>query len=88
VAEREPFLADIKTEDDFKFDKHRIDRLIVGSPEDCIESIRKFQEAIDLDYMIMSFRVAAGPSFEQELDCIRRFGSDVIPAFKEVPATA
>jgi hypothetical protein len=32
--------------------------------------------------MILSFRVAAGPSFEEELKCIRRFGADVIPAFK------
>ena len=46
-------------EDDFKFDNHRIDRLIVGSPEDCIEQIQKFQDAIDMDYLIMSFRVAA-----------------------------
>jgi hypothetical protein len=35
----------------------------------------------------MSFRVAAGPSFEQELACLRRFGAEVIPAFKPV-ATA
>ena len=49
VAEREPFLEGISKEDDFKFDRHRIDRLIVGSPEDCIESIRKFQDAIDLE---------------------------------------
>jgi alkanesulfonate monooxygenase SsuD/methylene tetrahydromethanopterin reductase-like flavin-dependent oxidoreductase (luciferase family) len=88
VADREPLLAGIQTEDDFKFDKHRIDRLIVGSPDDCIESIRAFQKALDMDYLILSFRVAAGPSLEQELDCIRRFGSDVIPAFKPVAATA
>jgi alkanesulfonate monooxygenase SsuD/methylene tetrahydromethanopterin reductase-like flavin-dependent oxidoreductase (luciferase family) len=88
VAEREPFLEGISKEDDFKFDRHRIDRLIVGSPEDCIESIRKFQETIDPNYMIMSFRVAAGPSFEQELECIRRFGTEVIPAFKSVPASS
>jgi alkanesulfonate monooxygenase SsuD/methylene tetrahydromethanopterin reductase-like flavin-dependent oxidoreductase (luciferase family) len=89
VAEREPFLEGITKEDDFKFDRHRIDRLIVGSPEDCIESIRAFQDAVDMNYLIMSFRVAAGPSHEQELECIRRFGRDVIPAFKAVtPGTA
>ncbi|HWF52853.1 MAG TPA: LLM class flavin-dependent oxidoreductase [Solirubrobacteraceae bacterium] len=81
VAEFEPFLADVKTEDDFKFDNHLVDRLIVGSPEDCIASIRKFQDAIDMDYLIMTFRQTEGPGFEQELECIRRFGRDVIPAF-------
>ena len=41
---------------------------------------------LDLDYLIMSFRVAQGPSFEEELECIRRFGREVIPAFKSVAA--
>jgi alkanesulfonate monooxygenase SsuD/methylene tetrahydromethanopterin reductase-like flavin-dependent oxidoreductase (luciferase family) len=81
VAEREPLLADIKQESDFHFDKHRIDRLIVGSPQDCIEQIRAFQEAIEMEYLILSFRVANGPSHEQELECLRRFGAEVIPAF-------
>jgi alkanesulfonate monooxygenase SsuD/methylene tetrahydromethanopterin reductase-like flavin-dependent oxidoreductase (luciferase family) len=83
VAEREPFLEGISAEQDFKFDRHRIDRLIVGSPEDCIGSIQAFRDAIDPDYLIMSFRVAAGPSLEQELECIRRFGAEVIPAFRD-----
>ena len=65
------------------FDKHRVDRLIVGSPDDCIASIRAFQEALGIDYLILSMRVAAGPSHELELEAIRRFGRDVIPAFKD-----
>lgn len=83
VADREPFLKDIKTEDDFKFDRHRIDRLIVGSPQDCIEQIQAYRDAIDLEYLIISFRVASGPSHEEELECLRRFGAEVIPAFKD-----
>jgi hypothetical protein len=31
---------------------------------------------------IMSFRMAAGPAHDLELECIRRFGRDVIPAFR------
>lgn len=82
VAEFEPFLADIKSEDDFKFENHLKDRLIVGTPEDCIGQIKKFQDAIDMDYLIMTFRHTVGPSFEEELKCVRRFGRDVIPAFR------
>ena len=70
-----PFIADIKAEEDFKFEQHHIDRLIVGGPEDCIEKIRQFQEVLDPDYLVMSFRVALGPSFEEELECVRRFGA-------------
>jgi hypothetical protein len=35
-----------------------------------------------MDYLIMSFREPHGPSFEAELECIERFGREVIPAFR------
>jgi alkanesulfonate monooxygenase SsuD/methylene tetrahydromethanopterin reductase-like flavin-dependent oxidoreductase (luciferase family) len=82
VADREPFLAGVREESDFRFDTHRIDRLVAGSPEDCIAAIERFRDALGMDYLIMSFRMAAGPAHEQELACIRRFGRDVIPAFR------
>lgn len=82
VADREPFLKGVEKEDDFKFDRHRVDRLIVGSPSDCIESIRRFEQELHMSYLIMSFRVAAGPSLEKELECLERFGAEVIPAFR------
>jgi alkanesulfonate monooxygenase SsuD/methylene tetrahydromethanopterin reductase-like flavin-dependent oxidoreductase (luciferase family) len=82
VADREPFLAGVREESDFGFDTHRIDRLVAGSPEDCIAAIQRFRDALDMDYLIMSFRMAAGPAHEEELACIRRFGRDVIPAFR------
>jgi alkanesulfonate monooxygenase SsuD/methylene tetrahydromethanopterin reductase-like flavin-dependent oxidoreductase (luciferase family) len=58
------------------------DRLVVGSPDDCIAAISELRDALRMDYLIMSFRMAAGPAHEQELECIRRFGRDVIPAFR------
>ncbi len=83
VLDKEPFLANVKQESDFLFDQHRRDRLIVGSPEDCIAQIEEYREAIDPEYMILSFRVAHGPSHELELECLRRFGAEVIPHFKQ-----
>jgi alkanesulfonate monooxygenase SsuD/methylene tetrahydromethanopterin reductase-like flavin-dependent oxidoreductase (luciferase family) len=82
VADREPFLAGVKEESDFRFETHRIDRLVAGSPDDCIEAITKLRDTLRMDYLIMSFRMAAGPAHEEELRCIRRFGRDVIPAFR------
>jgi alkanesulfonate monooxygenase SsuD/methylene tetrahydromethanopterin reductase-like flavin-dependent oxidoreductase (luciferase family) len=82
VADREPLLAGVKEESDFRFETHRIDRLVVGSPDDCIAAISELRDALRMDYLIMSFRMAAGPAHEQELECIRRFGRDVIPAFR------
>jgi alkanesulfonate monooxygenase SsuD/methylene tetrahydromethanopterin reductase-like flavin-dependent oxidoreductase (luciferase family) len=82
VADLEPFVADIKGEEDFVFENHHVDRLIVGSPQDCIEKIKKFEEVLGMDYLVMSFREPHGPSFEEEQKCIERFGRDVISAFR------
>jgi alkanesulfonate monooxygenase SsuD/methylene tetrahydromethanopterin reductase-like flavin-dependent oxidoreductase (luciferase family) len=81
VANLEPYGNSV-AEEDFSFDRHRLDRLIVGSPEDCIASIQRFQQEIGLDYLIISFRQGGGPSFEEELKSLRRFGEEVIPAFR------
>jgi alkanesulfonate monooxygenase SsuD/methylene tetrahydromethanopterin reductase-like flavin-dependent oxidoreductase (luciferase family) len=67
---------------DLDFDRHRENRLIVGSPDDCIAEIRGFAETIGMDYLVMTFRLSRGPSFAHELECIRRFGAEVIPAFR------
>ena len=89
VADREPLLQGIEAEEDFKFEKHHIDRLVVGSPEECVEMIRRLENEIGNDYLIMSFRVAAGPDHEKELECIERFGKEVIGAYRELePASA
>lgn len=82
VADREPFLKDVKSKDDFHFEDHRQDRLIVGTPDDCVASLRKLDDALDVDMVFMRFRYATGPSFEQELECIRRFGREVLPRLR------
>lgn len=81
-AEREPFLASIEDESDFEFGKHRVDRLFVGTPDDVIGSIRQFQEAIDMEYMILSIRMGGGPGHAEELAAIARYGREVLPAFR------
>jgi alkanesulfonate monooxygenase SsuD/methylene tetrahydromethanopterin reductase-like flavin-dependent oxidoreductase (luciferase family) len=82
VADREPFLQGIEKEDDFKFENHHIDRLVVGSPDQCLETIKRFEDEVGNDYLIMSFRVAAGPDHEKEMRCIERFGKEVIARYR------
>ena len=53
------------------------------SPEDeYIAAIRRMQEELAMDYLIITFRFAYGPEHERHLECIRRFGAEVIPAFR------
>jgi alkanesulfonate monooxygenase SsuD/methylene tetrahydromethanopterin reductase-like flavin-dependent oxidoreductase (luciferase family) len=53
--------------------------LVLGSPDDCLEQIAKWTEAVGADYLIVRFRLPMGPAPEKVLECIRRFGADVIP---------
>jgi hypothetical protein len=47
-----------------------------------IASIRQFQAAIDMDYMVISMRMGTGPGHAEEMEAIARYGREVIPAFR------
>jgi alkanesulfonate monooxygenase SsuD/methylene tetrahydromethanopterin reductase-like flavin-dependent oxidoreductase (luciferase family) len=73
------YLKDVKTPKDLSFQKCARDRLVVGSPDDCLEQLRKWQEEITPDYLILRIRQPGGPSHQKTLDAIRLFGDRVIP---------
>jgi len=82
ITRLEPSLAGVSKEEDFIFERHRVDRFIVGPADECIRSIRQMQAELGMDYLILTFRFAKGPGHERHLECIRRFGREVIPAFR------
>jgi alkanesulfonate monooxygenase SsuD/methylene tetrahydromethanopterin reductase-like flavin-dependent oxidoreductase (luciferase family) len=82
VADREPTLQGVEKEDDFTFAAHHVERFVVGDPARCVETIRRFEEEVGNDYLIMSFRVAAGPDHDKEMACVERFGKEVIAAYR------
>ena len=82
ITELEPSLAGVQGEEDFKFDQHRIDRFVVGPADECIAAIQKMERELGMDYLILTFRFALGPDHEKHIECIRRFGAEVIPAFR------
>ena len=73
------YLKDVKSPKDLSFQKCARDRLVVGSPDDCLAQLRKWQEEIAPDYLILRFRQPGGPSHQKTLDAIRLFGDRVIP---------
>ena len=73
------YLKDVKRPEDLTFAKAAKDRLIVGSPDDCLEQLQRWQEEIRPDYLIMRFRQPGGPSHQKTLEAIRLFGEKVIP---------
>lgn len=75
--EFDPWASRAKTEAEVTFDNVR-DRVILGSPEECIEQIQEWQEATGADYCVLRFRHAEGPSHEHAVRALRLFGEKVI----------
>ena len=75
-------VVEFRSEADFTVEKLR-KYLVIGSPKECIEQIQMWTEAAGADYLIMRFRLPMGPSPEQVLGCIRQFGAEVIPHFRD-----
>lgn len=73
------YLKDVKKPEELTFAKVAKDRLVVGSPDDCLEQLQRWKEEIRPDYLIMRFRQPGGPSHQKTLEAIRLFGERVIP---------
>jgi alkanesulfonate monooxygenase SsuD/methylene tetrahydromethanopterin reductase-like flavin-dependent oxidoreductase (luciferase family) len=77
------YYQDIKKEEDLDLRRIGLDRLILGSPGDCVERIRVWHREVGADYFLIRFRHPAGPSHERVLRALELFGETVIPTFKE-----
>jgi alkanesulfonate monooxygenase SsuD/methylene tetrahydromethanopterin reductase-like flavin-dependent oxidoreductase (luciferase family) len=56
---------------------------VAGSPQECVDQLALYNREYDVDYVIMRFRLPAGPERERVLDCIRLFGAEVLPRFHQ-----
>ncbi|WP_436348539.1 LLM class flavin-dependent oxidoreductase [Natronorubrum sp. FCH18a] len=74
---------DVIADDDFDspWDKLSQERFLVGSPDDVIEDLQRYQDTMDLDRLVIRTQFP-GSDFDDVHDSIRRFGEEVIPSFK------
>jgi alkanesulfonate monooxygenase SsuD/methylene tetrahydromethanopterin reductase-like flavin-dependent oxidoreductase (luciferase family) len=73
------YLRGIKRAEDLTFSIAAKDRLVVGSPNDCLEQLQQWNEEIKPDYLIIRLRQPGGPPHEKALEAIRKIGEAVIP---------
>jgi alkanesulfonate monooxygenase SsuD/methylene tetrahydromethanopterin reductase-like flavin-dependent oxidoreductase (luciferase family) len=59
------YLKDVTRPEDLSFIKAAQDRLIVGSPADCLEQLQRWQAEIQPDYLIIRFRQPGGPTHQK-----------------------
>jgi probable F420-dependent oxidoreductase len=76
------YYQDVKREEDLDLKRIGLGRLILGSPEDCIEKIRMWNQEVGADYFLIRFRHSAGPSQEKVLAALKLFGDEIIPKFR------
>lgn len=82
MAEMDPSLSRVRRLEEFALEAHGEDRLIVGTPDDVISSLKSFQGTLATDYVILRFRLVTGPSHQATLRCLRLFGREVIPKMR------
>ncbi|MCY4580560.1 MAG: hypothetical protein OXD31_16150, partial [Chloroflexi bacterium] len=72
----------IETEDEFTLNNLSADRLILGTPDECVADFQRWSESVGADYFLLRLRHAhsGGPPHERIMETIRLFGEKVIPA--------
>ena len=70
-----------RSESEFEFEKIWCDRIITGSPSQCVDEFHRWSEALGTRYFILRLRHAhsGGPPHARIMKAIERFGRDVIP---------
>lgn len=76
------YYQDIKQEGDLDLKRIGLERLILGSPQDCVERIRTWNAEIGADYFLIRFKHPAGPPHAKVMEALRLFGEEVIPKFR------
>jgi probable F420-dependent oxidoreductase len=72
---------DNRSDAEFTLDKMAPERIILGSPEEVVDQLQRWQETIGAEMVILRLRQAhsGGPPHERILRAIRLFGDKVIP---------
>ncbi len=72
------FLKGVNSEEDWTFDRAIKNRIIAGSPRNCREQLRMWQEELRPDYLVLRMRHPGGPSHGKVVEAIRSFGEKVL----------
>lgn len=78
----EPWIGKLSSASEITFDRLRDDRIIVGTPEQAVAQLRRWQEVIRPEGICFRFRFPEGPDHQTTVRSLRLFGREVIPALR------
>ncbi|MBM3676554.1 MAG: LLM class flavin-dependent oxidoreductase [Actinobacteria bacterium] len=73
----EPWVDEVKEREAFTLDRLAPGRFLYGSPEDVRSTVEEWREITGCEYLALRFRHPGGPSHEQTLEALRRFGAEL-----------
>lgn len=79
VHSADEYLKDVKRAEDLTVDHLARERVLFGSPEDCLASLRHIRETLSPDYLILRLRFGGEPSHAETLHMIELLGDRVLP---------
>lgn len=74
----EPWVDEVRDREHFTLDRLAPGRFLYGSPDEVRATVEEWREITGADYLALRFRHPGGPSHEQTLEALRRFGAEVI----------
>ena len=81
-------LPGVTSADQITLEEFLQDRFVFGTPEECVETIRRFSAEAGVDDFLMVFRYPTGPDHQAVLAAMELFAAEVAPAFAADPAAA
>lgn len=81
-------LPGVTSADQITLEEFLQDRFVFGTPEECIETIRRFSADAGVDDFLMVFRYPTGPGHEAVVSAMELFAAEVAPAFAAAQPSA
>ena len=81
-------LPGVTSADQITLEEFVRDRFVFGTPEECVETIRRFSAEAGVDDFLMVFRYPTGPDHASVLAAMELFAAEVAPAFTAAPTAA
>jgi len=82
----EPWVDEVVERESFTLAKLAPGRFLYGSPEEVRATVEEWREITGAEYLALRFRHPGGPTHEQTMEALRRFGAEVIAPL-ESPTT-
>lgn len=79
VHTTDEYLKDVKRAEDLTVELLAKERVLFGSPRDCLGQLKRIREELEPDYLILRLRFGGEPSHAQTLRTIALIGDQILP---------